>query len=78
MTATPPDDFKVEGYDRVFSREQIVTLLAESIGIVEELEPPLELVHDVFSVAHQMLSTVTPKEPAVVTAPAMAIPRGRG
>lgn len=74
----PRDRFTIDGYDRTFSRETIVALLEETLGIVAELDPPDELIHDVFSVAQQMLSTVQPKPSAVKVAPAMAIPRGRG
>lgn len=78
-TITDPRDlFMIDGYDRVFSRETITTLLAETLGIVEEVEPPVELIHDVFSVAQQMLSTVQPKPQTITPMPAMAIPRGGG
>ena len=60
MQARPGPVFDPERYTRGYSREQIVDHLRETLEIVAELDPPEELLHDVFAVAQTMVSSLEP------------------
>ena len=65
MKARPGPAFDPDRYTRGYSREQIVDHLRETLEIVEELDPPSDLIHDVFAVAQVMVAAIEPVAGAV-------------